>query len=105
VTALFVAVPRLGIYGAILALALGALTRLGFGLFFARRFYRVRFEWRKIILLTFGAMAVFFLARAVPVAPSAAGLGLRLAVLACYPLATGWWLLGGRRPWLRRNPR
>jgi O-antigen/teichoic acid export membrane protein len=97
--ALLAFVPRWGIYGALLAVGLATSTRLAVGLAFAQRFYRVRFEWRKIGLLIFGAVVAFFLGRAIPLEPSAAGLAARLVVLAAYPIVCGWSVLDGRRLW------
>jgi hypothetical protein len=105
VGALVLLVPRAGVYGALLAIALGTTTRLVFGFAFAQRFYPVAFEWRKIGLLTAIAAGTFALGRALPVAPSAAGLAVRLAILLGYTAGTAWFVLGGHALWMNRRPR
>jgi O-antigen/teichoic acid export membrane protein len=103
--ALIVLVPPWGIYGALLAVGLGAFVRLATGLFFAQRFYPVPFEWRKIFLLLIGALAVFLASRAIPSGFSAAGAAVRLALAIAYPFVCGWSVLGGRRLWAARRAR
>jgi O-antigen/teichoic acid export membrane protein len=96
-------VPRWGVFGALLATALGTGTRLVLGFVFAQRFYPVVFEWRKIVVLIATAFATFLLGRAIPIAPSASGLAVRAAVLLAYAAGTAWFVIGGRRWWQGRR--
>ncbi len=97
VTALLVLVPRFGIGGAIAAMTISTAVRLGVGSAFARRWYPIAFEWRKIGLLTAGALAAVVLGTAIPVDPSWAGLAVRTLLLAVTGGAFGWFVLGGHR--------
>jgi O-antigen/teichoic acid export membrane protein len=105
VGAMVVLVPHAGVYGALLAIALGTTTRLVLGFTLAQRFYPVAFEWRKIGMLTAIAVGTFALGRAVPVGPSFAGLAIRLTILLGYTAGSAWFTLGGHRVWMNRRPR
>jgi O-antigen/teichoic acid export membrane protein len=105
VGAMILLVPRLGAYGALLAIALGTTTRLVLGFILAQRVYPLTFEWRKIWMLTAIAVATFALGRAVPVRPSVAGLAIRLTILLGYTAGTAWFVLGGHRLWTNHRPR
>jgi hypothetical protein len=54
-------------------------------------------------MLTVIAAGTFALGRAAPVAPSAAGLAIRFAVLLGYTAGTAWFVLGGQRLWVKRR--
>jgi len=103
VTALLLLVPRWGVHGALVALALGTSTRLALGLTFAQHFYPVAFEWRKIVVLITSAIATFVVGRALPIVPSTAGLMARAAFVAVYAAACLWFVLDGRRWWSERR--
>jgi O-antigen/teichoic acid export membrane protein len=97
VAALLVLVPAFGVGGAIAAMTVSTAIRVGLGWAFARRWYPIAFEWRKIGLLTAGALAAVLLGRAIPVEPSLSGLGVRALVLAVTGGAYAWFVLGGHR--------
>lgn len=95
--ALIVLVPRWGLAGAVAAMTISTVVRLGLGHTLAQRWYPIAFEWRKIWMLAAGALAAVLIGRAVPVAPSLPGLAARALVLIVYAGACGWFVLGGGR--------
>jgi O-antigen/teichoic acid export membrane protein len=99
-----VLVPPLGIVGAGLALVASYLVVLALMYVFTQRLFPVPYEWGRLLRVVATVAALVGLAELVAPTSGAAGLLLRTALLAAYPLllfATGFFTPGERR-WLSR---
>jgi len=99
-----VLVPPLGIVGAALALVASYLVVLGLMFAFTQRLFPVPYEWGRLLRVVLSVAAIVGLAELLVPTEGAAGLLLRAALLAAYPLAlwaTGFFSEEERR-WLSR---
>jgi O-antigen/teichoic acid export membrane protein len=97
-------VPPLGIVGAALALVASYLVVLGLMFGFTQRLFPVPYEWGRLLRVVLSVAAIVGLAELLVPTEGAAGLLLRAALLAAYPLAlwaTGFFSEEERR-WLSR---
>ncbi|HMI82377.1 MAG TPA: polysaccharide biosynthesis C-terminal domain-containing protein, partial [Solirubrobacterales bacterium] len=97
-------VPPLGIVGAGLALALSYLLGLVLMYAFTQRLFPVPYEWGRLLRVTLTVAALVALAELAVPTSGAAGLLLRVLLLAAYPLlllAAGFFTSEERR-WLAR---
>jgi O-antigen/teichoic acid export membrane protein len=102
-------VPRLEIVGAALALVASYLVVLGLMYVFTQRLFPVLYEWGRLLRVVLSVAAIVGIAELLVPTSGAAGLLLRAALLAAYPLAlwaTGFFSEEERR-WLGylRRPR
>lgn len=97
-------VPPLGIVGAALALVASYLVVLGLMYAFTQRLFPVPYEWGRLLRVVLIVAAIVGLAELATPTEGAAGLLLRAALLAAYPLAL--WATGffsdEERRWLAR---
>jgi O-antigen/teichoic acid export membrane protein len=99
-----VLVPAMGIAGAGLALVLSYLVVLGLMYAFTQRLFPVPYEWRRLARVVLTVAALVGLAELLVPTAGAAGLLLRAALFAAYPLAllaTGFFS-EGERVWLAK---
>jgi O-antigen/teichoic acid export membrane protein len=80
-------VPRLEIVGAALALVASYLVVLGLMYVFTQRLFPVPYEWGRLLRVVLAVAAIVGLAELLVPTSGAAGLLLRAALLAVYPLA------------------
>jgi O-antigen/teichoic acid export membrane protein len=97
-------VPSLGIVGAGLALVASYLVVLGLMYVFTQRLFPVPYEWGRLLRVVLTVAVLVGVAELAVPSAGAAGLTLRVGLLALYPLAllaTGFFT-PGERAWLRR---
>jgi O-antigen/teichoic acid export membrane protein len=85
-------IPRFGVYGAAYATVAAFVYKVGLTWFFSRRHYRPRFEGRRLWHLGLTAVAIFVVARALPVPGLWSGIAIHAGLVAAFPLlllATG----------------
>ncbi len=83
----FTLIPRFGMYGAVAATLASFIIRIVVLFLFARRFYRIPFEWGRLGGLLFGGIGIFLLGQELSDLNSFLATGIRIALWIGYPCA------------------